>query len=162
MQQVFSFCAFCQADNCFSASDLLVSSQTLVIVNPTTTLTVGNTYTLISGTGIPSGAPQVLVCYYSETGCPDNRVLIVNESGNIVWQYGQAGVTGFALNELNAPVQSLILTNFPGHSGTNVLITDQGNQRVILVNMNKQIVWQYGTTGVAGNGFNELNSPNSA
>jgi hypothetical protein len=26
----------------------------------------------------------------------------------------------------------------------------------------KEIVWQYGTTGVAGNGFNQLNNPNSA
>jgi hypothetical protein len=41
------------------------------------------------------------------------------------------------------------------------LITDQGNQRVIEVNLNHQIVWQYGQTGVAGNGPNQLNNPNS-
>jgi hypothetical protein len=44
-----------------------------------------------------------------------------------------------------------------------VLITDQGNQRVIEVERrSKKIVWQYGITGVAGMGFDQLNNPNSA
>jgi hypothetical protein len=30
------------------------------------------------------------------------------------------------------------------------------------VNQEKHIVWQYGTTGVSGSAFNELNNPNSA
>ena len=47
------------SDNCFNASDLLVSSQTLVIVNPTTTLTVGNIYTLISGIDGASTLPTL-------------------------------------------------------------------------------------------------------
>jgi hypothetical protein len=43
-----------------------------------------------------------------------------------------------------------------------VLITDQGNARIIEVNLAKQIVWQYGTTSVSGNGPNQLNNPNCA
>jgi hypothetical protein len=43
-----------------------------------------------------------------------------------------------------------------------VLITDQGNARVIEVDQHKKIVWQYGKTGVTGAGANELNNPNSA
>jgi hypothetical protein len=43
-----------------------------------------------------------------------------------------------------------------------VLITDQANQRIIEVNLAKRIVWQYGTTGVSGNGPNQLNNPNCA
>jgi outer membrane protein assembly factor BamB len=89
-------------------------------------------------------------------------VLIVAPDGNIIWQYGQAGVTGAGPNQLNTPVQSLFLVSFPNHLGPNVLITDQGNQRVILVNLNHQIEWQYGMTGVSGDGPNQLNSPNSA
>jgi hypothetical protein len=43
------------------------------------------------------------------------------------------------------------------------MITDQWNQRVILVNLlTNYIEWQFGTTGVAGNGPNQLNNPNSA
>jgi hypothetical protein len=109
--------------------------------------------TLIAGTGIPPGGTPDC-----PNGCADNRVMFVDQAGKIVWQYGQAGVTGSGWNELNTPVQNTFLgTNF------DVLITDQGNQRVIEVDpFSNEIVWQYGTTGVAGCGPNELNSPNSA
>ncbi|AIF49057.1 hypothetical protein [Dyella japonica] len=115
--------------------------------------------TLLSGTGTPPGFPG---CSDVMNGCPDNRVFIVEPGGNIIWQYGQAGVTGAGPNQLNTPVHSIFLINFPGHAGPHVLITDQGNQRIILVNLGHQIVWQYGTTGVAGNGPNQLSNPNSA
>jgi hypothetical protein len=115
--------------------------------------------TLISGTGTPPGLPG---CSDTVNGCPDNRVLIVDPNSNIIWQYGYAGVSGAGPNQLNTPVQSLFLISFPKHPGPHVVITDQGNQRVILVNLNHQIEWQYGTTGVSGDGPNQLNSPNSA
>lgn len=75
-------------------------------------------YTLISGTGIPPSSPPLPGCSDSADGCPDNRVFIVDREGNIVWQYGQAGVTGFGPNELNTPVQSLVLDCFPGIQGS--------------------------------------------
>jgi len=66
-------------------------------------------------------------------------------------------VTGSGPNELSSPVQNTYLPN------GDVLITDQGNQRVIEVERrSKNIVWQYGMTGTAGNGPNQLNNPNSA
>lgn len=99
-------------------------------------------FTLISGTGTSSNA--------------DNRVIVVNRKGKIVWQYGQAGVTGSGPNQLNTPVCSVLL---PNHD---ILITDQGNQRVIEVDTHHNIVWQYGTTGVSGSGPGMLNNPNSA
>ncbi len=108
--------------------------------------------TLMAGTGVPPGAfePQCT------NGCVDNRILLVNRSGHIIWQYGQFGVTGADSNQLNTPVQN---TWTPDQT---VLITDQGNQRVIEVNLNKEIIWQYGQTGVPGIGPNQLNNPNSA
>ncbi|RDS79674.1 hypothetical protein DWU98_16545 [Dyella monticola] len=115
-------------------------------------------FTLISGTGTPPGFPG---CSDTVNGCPDNRVFIVDPHGNIIWQYGQAGVTGAGPNQLNTPVQALFLISFPHHPGPHVLIADQGNQRVILVGAHHHIDWQYGTTGVSGNGPNQLNSPNS-
>lgn len=111
---------------------------------------VGND-TLMAATGIP---PKVDP--YCKKGCADNRVLLVDPQGNIVWQYGQFGVTGSGDNELNAPVQAT------GAPDKTVYITDQGNQRIIQVDKDKNILWQYGTTGVGGNGFNQLNDPNSA
>jgi hypothetical protein len=111
------------------------------------------TFTLMSGTGIPPGTTP-----NCKAGCVDNRVLLVNSSGNIVWQYGQFGVTGFGPNELNTPVQNTYLPT----SG-NVLITDQGNERIIEVRrIDNAIVWQYGENGIVGDGDNQLNNPNAA
>ncbi len=114
---------------------------------------VGN-LTLISGTGTPPLADPS--CTNTTVGCPDNRVFLVNEAGNIVWQYGKAGVAGTGFNRLNTPVQATYLPS--GH----ILITDQVNERVIEVTREHQIVWQYGETGEIGSGFNELSNPNSA
>lgn len=119
-------------------------------------------FTLISGTGIPPSTPPVLPgCSTPDTGCADNRVFFVDERGRIFWQYGQAGVTGADANQLNTPVQALFTSSFMGHVGFYVLIADQGNQRIIVVDWKRNIVWQYGTTGVTGSGPNQLNSPNS-
>jgi len=70
--------------------------------------------TLIAGTGTPAGADPSCP---APPGCPDNRVFYVNQAGDIVWQYGQAGVTGDGPNELNTPVQATALP------GGDVLIT---------------------------------------
>ena len=107
----------------------------------------------MSGTGIPAGATSNC----KTSGCVDNRVILADAAGNIVWQYGQFGVTGFGPNQLNTPVQNTYLP-----SG-NVLITDQGNERIIEVRrMDNAIVGQYGENGVIGNGRNQLNNPNAA
>lgn len=107
--------------------------------------------TLVAGTGVPAGAEPTC-----PNGCADNRVMLVDPNGKILWQYGHAGVTGSGPNQLNVPVQN---TWLPNH---HILITDQGNARIIEVNLGKQIVWQYGQTGVTGDGPNQLNNPNSA
>jgi hypothetical protein len=104
--------------------------------------------TLMSGTGAPGGTEPLCP---PPTGCVDNRVLLVDQQGNIVWQYGTFGVTGSGFNQLSVPVQNTYLSERNGHD--HVLITDQGNNRIIEVRRsNKAIVWQY----------NGLNNPNSA
>jgi hypothetical protein len=109
--------------------------------------------TLIAGTGTP---PATDPSCTAAAGCPDNRVILVNPAGQIVWQYGKAGVTGSGFNQLNTPVQSTYLP------GGHILITDQANERVIEVTRAHHIVWQYGMTGVSGSGADQLNNPNSA
>jgi len=107
------------------------------------------TKTLIAATGLAPGLDAAV-----PDGAVDNRVLLVDSSGNIVWQYGQFGETGDGSNLLNTPVQCTALPN------NNVLITDQGNNRIIEVNMKKRIIWQY--PGSNTNASDQLNSPNSA
>ncbi|HYL21988.1 MAG TPA: PQQ-binding-like beta-propeller repeat protein [Gemmatimonadales bacterium] len=108
--------------------------------------------TLMAGTGAPPGTEPLC-----PTGCADNRVMLVDHEGRIVWQYGTFGVTGADANQLNTPVQATYLPT------GNVLITDQSNERIIEVERaHNAIVWQYGTTGVIGAGADQLNNPNSA
>ena len=106
-------------------------------------------YTLMANPGDGPGViPQ------APNGAVDNRVLLVDPAGKIVWQYGQFGQTGDGPNLLSVPVQCTFVPPF------NVLITDQGNSRVIEVNYNKEIVWQY--PGTDTNAGDQLNAPNSA
>src|SRR5260370_5371651 len=97
--------------------------------------------TLITGTGIPAGATKNC----KKLGCTDNRVILVDRNGNIVWQYRQFGFSGFGPNQLNTPLQNTYLPM--GHA----LITDQGNQRSIEVRpSDNAIAQQYRQDGVSG------------
>jgi hypothetical protein len=115
------------------------------VIGPNAAERLAGGLTLIAGTGIPSGVAGT-------TACVDNRVIVVNQAGTIVWQYGVAGKTGSGPDRLNVPVFAIQL---PNHD---FLITDQANNRIIEVNFSKQIVWSYGPTSGPG----ALNSPNSA
>lgn len=91
------------------------------------------------------------------------RVFIVNESHVKVWQYGQTGAAGSGVGLLDAPTWAGVLPN------GNVAICDAGNHRVIEVRAGDyaagysaaSIVWQYGQTGVAGDGAGQLETPSS-
>jgi hypothetical protein len=113
------------------------------VVAPNDAERIPGNMTLISGTGAPQNTEPTCM---GANGCPDNRVIIVNHGGQIIWQYDQ----------LNTPVCSVMLAN------GNVLITDQGNQRVIEVTTQRTIAWQYGTTSSAAVTANHLSNPNSA
>ncbi len=106
-------------------------------------------FTLMAGTGTPPG-----VIPEATNGFADNRVMLVDPAKRIVWQYGQFGQTGSDFDLLSTPVQCTWLPN------AHVLITDQGNNRIIEVNLFKHIVWQY--PGSNTNASDQLNSPNSA
>ncbi len=101
--------------------------------------------TLMVGTGIPPGQ-------LGTTACADNRVIVVDQNGAIIWQYGTAGKTGSGPNRLNVPVFAI---ETPNHD---IMIVDQGNNRVIEVNQAGNIVFSYGPTSEPG----ALNNPNSA
>jgi hypothetical protein len=121
------------------------------VVAPHDAQRVGD-WTLICGTGASARTDP-----NAPAGSPDNRVLLVDCSGKIIWQYGQAGVAGADANQLNMPMCATFLPY--GH----ILIADQGNQRVIEVSLvAKQVVWQYGTTGTSGTTRNYLHDPTSA
>jgi outer membrane protein assembly factor BamB len=107
-------------------------------------------FTLMAGTGTPPGViPQ------APNGAVDNRVILADPFGRIVWQYGQFGQTGDGPDLLNTPVQSTWLPT------ADVLITDQGNNRIIEVNLDKHLVWSFPAPSDT-NATDQLSSPNSA
>lgn len=144
-------------------------------------------YTLMAGTGTGGGSPAGLTPVIPPN-IQDNRVMIVDKKKNIVWQYGQFGLTGSGPNLLSSPVDCIYVPHrhkkdgcgkcrdkSGDHSGEcetitcshhklklngTILITDQGNNRVIEVNQKKCIVWQY--PGSNTNPSDQLDSPNSA
>src|SRR5579863_7245082 len=125
---------------CFGNGSSVAGPNSVVAVNDAQRV---GPFTLIAGTGAPAGSEPTC-----PSGCADNRVMLVDPAGQIIWQYGKAGVTGSGPNQLNTPVQNTWLPNF------HVLITDQVNERIIEVTLEKKIVWQYGQTGVSGDGSN--------
>ncbi len=119
------------------------------IIGPNDAERLGDGLTLLAGTGVPLGASPADPNF----SCADNRVIVVNRHGSIVWQYGQAGVTGSGPNQLNVPVFAIQLPN------RDIMVVDQGNNRVIQIDrFSKSIVWSYGPASGPG----ALNNPNSA
>jgi hypothetical protein len=125
------------------------------VIGPNDAERLPNGKTLIAGTGIPTMGPGCPTM----GGCADNRVLIVdNATGKIDITITMVG-TGANMTAISAPVSAVALKT------GNLLITDQGNQRVIEIDMTGNIVWQFGTTGMQAMTKTDpmlLNNPNSA
>ena len=124
--------------------------------------------TLMVGTGILSAIVPT-----APFGIIDSRVIIVNKHGEIVWQYGKFGLNGNGFNLLNRPVHCIYIHRKPStvkrqkhishkefHLNGMLMITDQGNNRIIMVNKKKEITWQY--PGPNTNPQAQLNNPTSA
>ena len=95
----------------------------------------------------------------------NNRVIEATPAGQIVWQYG-LGPNDFSSNSIIGcndaqrvgPLTLMAGTGTPAGVVTNIPGGAVDN-RVILVDPFKRIVWQYGQFGVAGSGPDELNTP---
>ena len=125
------------------------------VIGPVSAEIIGRS-TLIACSGIPPG-----IVFDALQGVVDNRVVLINKHKEIVWQYGQFGKTGITHNLLNMPSYAAFIICNPNRKSENddrkndgsrssdgevdvdILITDRGNNRVIRVNANHHIVWQY-------------------
>jgi hypothetical protein len=105
-------------------SDLTATS--LLVVNDAQRV---GSLTLAAGTGVPAASP------------PFVDVSIATRT--IVWQYGTTGVSGIASDQLNNPNSAELLAN--GH----ILISDQGNNRAIEVDREKNIKATFTAGGTA-------------
>jgi hypothetical protein len=102
------------------------------------------------GVAYPSDANEIsqgryLVSDYSSPG----QIVIFDNSGRQLWRFRPLGA-----EELNHPSLALPMPN------GDILVNDDYNDRVIVVDPNtNSIVWQYGHTGVPGQGPGYLSNP---
>jgi hypothetical protein len=88
------------------------------------------------------------------TDSNNNRVLEVDQDGNVVWSYSTNTRTGSVSSPL--PTRAVRLRN------GNTLISDQYNMQVIEVTPDKKSVFTQGKIAVAGKTFDMLNGPYDA
>ena len=87
----------------------------------------------------------------------NNRLLVVNPAGDIVWQFPQPGDL--------APGQTFLSPDdaFFTPTGNDILATEETDQVISLLSIPQhKILWRYGTPGVAGSGPNQLANPDDA
>ena len=99
----------------------------------------------------------------------NNRVIEVDQNGNIVWQFGRgpgdfspASIIGVNDAQRVGPLTLMSGTGTPGGQPEAPDCTNPNgcpDNRVLLVSPGGRIVWQYGEFGVAGAGPNQLNTP---
>jgi hypothetical protein len=125
------------------------------------------------GTGIAGSGPGQLMDAFSASRLPggntliaDNqgcRVIEVTPAGEIAWQVGKAGElaseNGYAPGYIDWPRSAQRLDSTPGDGRFTTLIADEMGQRVIEVDQNGNVVWQFGQNGMAGTGPGQLFDP---
>jgi hypothetical protein len=87
----------------------------------------------------------------------NNRIVMVNPAGNVVWQFPRVG-------EL-APHQTFLTPNdaFFTPDGKDIIATEENDQVVSLLSVaGRRLLWRYGTPGVAGSQPNQLSNPDDA
>lgn len=95
----------------------------------------------------------------------NNRVIEIDETGRIVWQYG-LGPNDFTDKSIIGPndaqrIDDMTLMVGTGTPSGLILESKDGvvDNRVILVNHERKIIWQYGQFGLTGSSCNLLNVP---
>jgi hypothetical protein len=117
--------------------------------------TFGASSTAYAGLGVSQPDPRGV------EAMPDGGVLVADAANRLVLRMDANGQVVFAYTAssdggLRAPVCAQRLA-----SG-GYLIVDRDAQRAFIVNVDGTLRWQYGTTGVAGSGINQLDAPSYA
>jgi len=97
---------------------------------------------------------------YLVTDGAGNKVVEINAAtSQILWEFKSDRVED--PKYLGNPVDAYSYTEVEGvETVRKILITDQGRHRVLkVIKETGDIQWQYGTTDVEGNGFNQLSNP---
>jgi DNA-binding beta-propeller fold protein YncE len=105
----------------------------------------------------PGSDPSVLPGDVLVADEGNNRLLVVDPAGKIVWQFPRPGDLARGTTFLEPD------DAFFTPSGRNILATEENDQVVSLVGLQThRLLWRYGTPGVPGSGPDELSNPDDA
>lgn len=112
---------------------------------------------VLEGEQLPSPSP------WGVLWLPNKNLLILDRDHSQLHECGPSGKVRWSLDQkappalqLNRPVKA---TYFAQDQRELFLIVDQGNHRVLAVDRDYQVHWQYGQRGQAGSGEGSLNRP---
>src|SRR5487761_467964 len=113
---------------------------------------------LVAGPDLaPGSVPSALPSDLLIADRSNNRLLIVDPTGRIVWQFPRPGDL--------APGQTFLIPDdaFFTPNGKDIIVTEEDNSVVSEVDIaTHRIVWRYGSPGHPGSGLNELSNPDDA
>lgn len=97
------------------------------------------------------------------------NLLVVDRYNHQVFECSPMGTVGWSVNQNLSPAHVLkrpVKASFYSEECSerkrlieHFLIVDQGNHRVLIINRQQEIIWQYGVQGEAGDGPGYLNTP---
>ncbi len=105
----------------------------------------------------PGSDPSVLPADVLIADRSNNRVLIVDPAGKLIWQFPRPGDL--------APGQTFLIPDdaFFTPDGQYIITTEEDDQVVSLISIAQhRIVWRYGTAGTSGSTANHLSNPDDA
>ena len=86
----------------------------------------------------------------------NQRLIVVDDAGNILWRFPAAG---------SQPLAQVFAADdaFVSPDGKSIVASEEGKEVIVRIDIaTAQIVWQYGTYGVAGSGPDQLSHPDDA
>jgi len=86
----------------------------------------------------------------------NRRLIVVDDAGNILWRFPASG---------SQPLAQTFAADdaFVSPDGKSIVASEEGKQVIVRIDIaTQQIVWEYGTYGVAGSGPGQLSHPDDA
>lgn len=105
----------------------------------------------------PGSDPSVLPGPILIADKANNRLLVVDPQGRVLWQFPQSGDL--------APGQSFPIPDdaFFSPDGTKIIVTQEDDFVISMIDLaTRKTIWRYGTPGMAGSGPNQLWNPDDA
>lgn len=161
------FLAACTAPGSASSSKPAASGSGKAVAKPASSVTASvlgpplnyaKTAKMAPGPYLaPGSKPGVLPSDLLIADRNNNRLIIINPAGKLLWQFPRPGDLQSG-QQFAAPDDAFFTPN-----GKDIIATEESKFAIAEINVaTHRMVWQYGTFGTAGSGPNQLDNPDDA